>query len=364
MPLIGFDAQAMQGRRSGLGVYASNLLDALKAEIPRTLQLQVYREEMSPEQNVNTFRRLRWENWTLPNLIRRDKADVLHVPGFAPGVVRSCRLVVTVHDIAGMLFNNQIGRASAFYWGKWLPFVITRADSIIADSQYTKKDLMEHLKIKDSMIRVVYPSGHEAFSALITAEKISAVKQTLGINGRYFLFVGTLEPRKNLDRILAAFKIFSERNSNECQLVLAGSKDFGHGKYTAILAQKHAMKSGSIIATGFLDHESLNALYCGAQALLFPSLYEGFGIPILEAMASGCPVLTSNLTSTPEVAGDAAILVDPYSVEAIAQGITDLATQDSLRQELRRKGFEQIKTFSWKKAAQETIEVYKNMLGC
>jgi glycosyltransferase involved in cell wall biosynthesis len=361
MALIGFDAQATQGSRSGLGVYTSSLLGALKENIAGSFQFRVYSEDLPPEQNVSTLQRLRWENWTLPGLVRQSKVDILHVPAFAPAFRKPCKMVVTVHDIAGMLFPNQIGRASRFYWGKWLPFVIKQADRIIADSEHTKKDLMEHLGIKESMIRVVYPSGHETFSAQIPEAKVDEVKRTVGINGRYFLFVGTQEPRKNLGRILDAFKSFLDSNP-EYQLVLAGSKEFAHGKYSEILADKHRFGPHSIVAPGYLDHESLNALYRGAEALVFPSLYEGFGMPILEAMASGCPVLTSVRTSTPEVAGEAAVLVDPYDVNAIVEGMKCLAASESLRAQLRFEGFEQIKKFSWRKAARETIEVYKEML--
>ncbi len=358
---IGFDAQATRGRQSGLGVFTRSLLASLKQEIRHPLTLRVYAEEIPDDRNVNTLRRLRWENWTLPGLSRQDKLDILHVPAFAPAFRKPCPLVVTVHDIAGMLFKNQIGALSSFYWGKWLPFVIKQADRIIANSQYTKKDLVTHLKIHESKIRVIYPSGHEAFSTTFSKAHIEAVKIRLGIQGRYFLFVGTMEPRKNLSRILEAFKVIRGSNA-DFQLVLVGSQAFGHGKYAETLAREHSFGSGAVLPTGFLDHDSLNALYCGAQALLFPSLYEGFGIPILEAMASGCPVLTSTATSTPEVAGDAAVLVNPYSVDAIAEGMAKLAGGEGLRTGLRQKGFEQIKRFSWKKAAQEVIEVYKEFL--
>jgi len=361
MPLIGFDAQATQGAQSGLGVFTSSLLSELKSQITDPLSLRAYAHEVPPGCPISTVQRLKWENWTLPRLARKDQVGILHVPAFAPALRKPCPLIVTVHDIAGMLFKNQIGKLSAFYWGRWLPFVVKQADRIIADSIYTQTDLVEHLGIKPEKIRVVYPSGHEAFSAQISAVKVDAVKQRHGIKNPYFLFVGTLEPRKNLGRVLAAFRDF-QNSWPEFQLVLAGSKTFAHGKYASLLEKEHAMGSGSVIATGFLEHEELNALYSGSQGLVFPSLYEGFGMPILEAMASGCPVLTSNTTSTPEVAGDAAVLVDPCSVAAITQGMMDLAGGNSLREELRQKGFERIKRFSWKKTAREVIEVYNELL--
>ena len=358
---VAFDAQATQGQCSGLGVYTSNLLRALRKEIGDPFEFRVYTEERSDQRNINTAQRLSWENWTLPRLVRNDRADILHVPAFAPAFWKPCKLVVTVHDIAGKLFKNQIGKLSAFYWGKWLPLVVRQADRIITSSQHTRKDLVEHLRVREEKIRVIYPSGHENFSSVIPAAQIAETKKRFGIRGRYFLFVGTLEPRKNLSRILEAFRLF--RNSRkEFQLVLVGSKAFAHGKYTESLAKEHALDSESVIAPGFLEHDELNKLYCGAQGLLFPSLYEGFGIPILEAMASGCPVLTSNLTSTPEVAGNAAILVDPYSVEAITQGMVQLGSSESLQYDLRQKGLQQIRKFSWKKTAREVIDVYKELL--
>jgi glycosyltransferase involved in cell wall biosynthesis len=361
MPIIGFDAQATQGPQSGLGVFTNNLLSEVRLEISAPLSLRIYSSDVPRGRAISTAQRLKWENWTLPRLAKKDRVDVLHVPAFAPAFRKPCPLIVTVHDIAGMLFKNQIGKLSAFYWGQWLPFVVKQADRIIADSLHTRKDLVQHLGVKSEKIRVIYPSGHENFSSVISPARIVEIKKSFGIKDRYFIFVGTMEPRKNLGRILEAFKLF-QNSRPEFQLVLVGSKAFAHGKYSGSLAREHALDSGSVIAPGFLEHNELNALYCGAHGLLFPSLYEGFGIPILEAMASGCPVLTSNITSTPEVAWDAAILVDPYSVEAIAQSMVDLADKDSLRNDLRQKGFEQIKRFSWKKTALEVINVYKELL--
>jgi glycosyltransferase involved in cell wall biosynthesis len=350
MPLVGIDAQALHGRQSGLGVFTRNLVAALKEEVREQMSLRIYSNETPSDRNVSTLQRLRWENWTLPSLARHDRLDLLHVPAFAPPICKPCRLVVTVHDLAGMLFKNQMGMLSAFYWGKWLPFAVKKADRIIADSESTLRDLVQHLDIHEKKIRVIYPSGHEAFTSSIPVESVREVRVRLGVKGRFFLFVGTMEPRKNLGRILDAFKRF-QRDFPDFQLVLAGSQAFAHGKYAQLLSEKHSLRVGSVVAPGFLKREELNALYCGAEALVFPSLYEGFGIPILEAMASGCPVITSDCTSTQEVVGAAGILVYPYETENILNAIKKIVSDANLRHELRQKGFEQIKKFSWKKTA-------------
>lgn len=362
MLLIGFDAMATEGRQSGLGFYTRHLLDALKPLMTGWFRLKVFSESRQPSEDLHTFERLRWSNWTLPGLIRRDRADILHVPAFAPPLIKPCKMIVTVHDIAGMLFPNQIGWPSKLYWGRWLPLSIKGADRIIAISEHTKKDLVTHLRIDEKKIRVIYPSGHESFDCNVPAERISRVREKIGLMGRYYIYVGTLEPRKNLRRILEAFRRI-RRSDSDIQLVLVGSKSFGRGRYAAMLEREYGLDDGdAVIAPGFLDHDELNALYCDALGLLFPSLYEGFGIPILEAMASGCPVLTSALTSTPEAAGDAAILVDPYSVDSIHKGMSDLSGGGALRGSLRRKGFEQVKRFSWQNAASETLNVYRSMI--
>lgn len=359
---IGFDAQATQGRYSGLGMYTKNLLTALQTKLGEAFDLRVYTQTISTQRDFNTLERLYWENVTVPRRARGDKVDILHIPAFAPAFCKHYRLVVTVHDIAEMVFRNQLGKLSAFYWGKWLPFTIRQADCIIANSLHTKNDIIGHLNIKEEKIRVIYQSGHEDFSADIPAASIEEVKKRLGITNRYFLFVGTMEPRKNLGRLLEAFKKLKNNVKEDLQLVLVGSKKFAHGKYAELVTQKYLPDTDSVITPGFLCHDDLNALYCGAIALLFPSLYEGFGIPILEAMGSGCPVLTSNATSMPEVAGDAAILVDPQSTDSILRGMQELNNSPALRSGLTRKGFEQIKKFSWDRAAGQILEVYQSLI--
>ncbi|MBI3307215.1 MAG: glycosyltransferase family 4 protein [Candidatus Omnitrophica bacterium] len=356
---IGLDIQSLQGNKTGLGVYTQNLLDHLQEKPSNGVQFYFYHTDKGSD--LNTPSRLRWENMELPRKARKDRLDLLHIPAFAPPVFKPCKIVVTVHDLIGMICPNQLGWPSRCYWGTWLPQAVRRADFIIADSECTKRDLMGRLRVAEEKIRVIYPSGHEGFSPHVSAESLQALREQFGIPEKYFLCVGTLEPRKNLIRVLKAFAQFLQKKSSDFRLVIVGSKDFAHGEMFKKLLAQTALAPERVIFTGYIPQSHLNALYAGAQALIFPSLYEGFGIPILEAMACGTPVLTSTVSSLPEVAGNAAYLVDPLNTDAIAQGITELSKNEQLRSELRQKGFEQIKRFSWKETARQTLEVYKKL---
>ena len=355
---------ASEKKGSGLSVFTRNLISSLRSVAPAEFEFEVMTSALAEGRKITTLNRLFWENVTLPARVLKASVKLLHVPAFAPSLIKVSKLVVTVHDLIGMLFPNQMGMPSAIYWGKWLPSMAKKADIIIADSFQTKMDLVTKLRIAEKKIRVIYLSGHEEFKSGISTSQISEVRQNLGITERYFLFVGSLEPRKNLERVLEAFSRLSKESSqnNDYQFVIVGSKAFAHGKYFQDMLKKLLLDSNRIIATDYIDQESLNSLYCGALGLIFPSLYEGFGMPILEAMGAGCPVLTSNLTSTPEVAGDASLLVNPYEVGEILDGMRALGANDGVRSKLRQNGYEQIKKFSWEKTARQTIDIYKELL--
>jgi glycosyltransferase involved in cell wall biosynthesis len=358
---IGVDIHSSKGRVSGLGVYTENLARFLIREATNGFEFCFYGGEAA--RNFSTPRRLIWENWELPHLARRDRVDILHVPAFAPPLLKTFRLVVTVHDLIGIKFPNQLGWASRLYWSRWLPQAVKQADVVIADSEHTKKDIVECLRIPEKRIRVIYPSGHEDYEREADPESLAALKKRLGIREKYFLFVGTLEPRKNIGRVLEAFRLFLKRSGGGTrgQLVVAGSRDFAHGKMYRLLTEGARLGPGEVVYTGYLSREDLNLLYCGAVALVFPSLYEGFGIPVLEAMACGTPVIVSRATSLPEVAGDAGLYVDPHRPEEIARAMEELASHESAREALVRKGFERIKCFSWEETARRTLEVYQSL---
>lgn len=358
-PVIGIDIQSTKGQRSGLGVFTLNFTEALKKLAPQGMDFRCYSKDVTGD--LNTPKRLFWENCEIPKHAKRDRIQLLHTPAFAAPLIKPCSNVMTVHDLIGMVFPNQLGHASRFYWGQWLPWTAKGADAIIADSEHTKKDILERLKVPESKISVIYPSGHENFLP-DQRRDLESLQAKLGFLKRpYFLCVGTLEPRKNVKRTIEAF-IHFRKTHPEFQLIVVGSKTFAHGQVFEALMKDAGEAMNDICFTGYVSHEELNTLYSCAQAFLYPSLYEGFGIPVLEAMACGTPVLTSNLSSLPEVAGDAACIVDAYQTESIADGMDRLSKNNSYRSELITKGFSQIKKFSWQKTAAQTVKVYESLL--
>ena len=275
-----------------------------------------------------------------------------------PGV--SGRTVVTVHDMVYKAFPETVRARTKYMLDMGLKSSMKRADLIVTDSEFSKSEILKYFPKHESKIRVV-PCGVdlERFSPCRDNEKITAVKKNLEIEGEYFLYLGTIEPRKNLERLIQAYGIFAGRCSDAPKLVLAGGKGW---LYDSIFAKVNELKlEDRVIFTKYVPSEDMNALMCGALAFVFPSIYEGFGMPPLEAMACGVPVLASNAASLPEVTGDCGVIVDPYSAEAIADGMERLYSDSSLRQQLSEQGIERAKGFTWDKSAEILYNVYKEL---
>jgi glycosyltransferase involved in cell wall biosynthesis len=238
--------------------------------------------------------------------------------------------------------------------------IMAGADRIIADSEYTKADIIRFYSISEEKVDVVHLGVDEQRGPQESSET-QAVLERYGICSPYLLHVGRVEKKKNLCRTLEAFASIKKRLTDPIQIVLAGSPGPG-GEEVFEVIDRLDLKA-DVRLVGYARPEDLAALYSEATVFLFPSLYEGFGMPILEAMACGTPVLTSNVTSLPEVAGDAALQVDPLDVESIAQGLLRLLEDPRLREQYIRKGFERIKEFTWEKTARETMAVYRKALG-
>lgn len=284
--------------------------------------------------------------------------DVFHATNYVfPFRLRTPRAVLTIHDLTLLKFPQWHPRDRLAMMGPALALAAARADRIVTPSRCTRDDVLEWLPVEPERV-VVIPDGVDPIFAPPPAGEVAARLAPLGLRaGEYLLFLGTIEPRKNLGRLLQAIEM---AGAGIGPLVLAG----GPGWNDAAL--RHAItrlaRDGRVRALGYVPGDLRPALHAGARAFVYPSLYEGFGFPPLEAMACGTPVLTSNVSSLPEVVGDAALLVDPEDVSALAEGLTRLWGDDRLRDELRARGLARAREFSWDRTARLTLDVYRSVL--
>lgn len=288
-------------------------------------------------------------------------ADVTHFFNYiAPPFVHG-KTVITVHDMVYKSFPETVQSRTKLMLDMGLKQSMRRADIIVTDSEFSKSEIVKYFPQHRKKIRVV-PCGVDLqkFRPCEDSEKIQQVKKSLDINGEYFLYLGTIEPRKNLERLIRAYYVLAKKLKNPPKLVLAGGKGW---LYDSIFRRVKALKlEKQVIFTEYVPSEDITALMSGALAFVFPSVYEGFGMPPLEAMACGVPVLCSNCASLPEVVGDCAVLCDAYSVKSIAKGLYRLYSDKKLRKDLSVKGLQRAKQFSWEKSAERLYNVYKELI--
>jgi glycosyltransferase involved in cell wall biosynthesis len=371
--IIGIDAsRTTAARRTGTENYSFHLIRELLAlgevdrfrlyfnQAPRPGLLPGGADwRVLPFPRLWTHVRLSWEMLVQP-------PDLLFVPSHVLPLIHPRRSVVTVHDMgyhyypeAHTLFQNLYLRWSTRYNAR-------TATRVLADSEATQQDLMYYYRIPEARIRVVYPGRDESLAPVCAPMTLADVRARLGLSNSYLLYVGTLHPRKNLVRLIQAFASFLnsppgtlQSALSNLQLVLAGQKGW---LYDEILAQIRKLGlTDRVVLTGYVPEADLPGLLSGALAFVFPSLYEGFGLPVLEAMACGTPVICSNVSSLPEVAGEAALLVDPLDTEALAEAIGRIVADEGLRRTLVEQGFQQAQKFSWRRCARETLQVLEDV---
>lgn len=287
-------------------------------------------------------------------------SDVTHffnyiIPPFVHG-----KKVVTVHDMVYKAFPETVRGRTRFMLETGLKKSMKRADIIVTDSEFSKREIIKYFPEHSGKIRVV-PCGVDCrrFRPCANPETIEKVKKSLEIEGNYFLYVGTIEPRKNLIRLIRAYKVFAGHVQNPPKLVLAGAKGWLCGDIYALVRKLGI--DNQVIFTKYVPSENMPILIGGAIAFVFPSLYEGFGMPPLEAMACGVPVLTSGEASLPEVVGDCAVICDAYSVKSIAKGLYRLYKNPDLRKELSRRGHERAGLFTWENSAKKLHAIYREL---
>ncbi len=372
---IGLDVTPLTPTRTGVGQYVYYLLRHLMRQAPadsffglstgRTPAAVDTLPPLAGYRHVNIPTRLMYRAWDHTGRPRVDRLlgglDVYHATNYHVPPVATAKRVVTFHDLA-FLRNPAWGSpkiAKAFARGARR--YAQEADAIIACSETTRRDLMTLLDIPPGKITVIYEAADVAFGQVTRPQAVDLLAERHSLQQPYLLFVSTLEPRKNVTALLEAFARIAHDVPHT--LVLAGRDGWKMGPIEKAL--KDPRLQGRVRRIGYIaTHRDLAAFYAAAEAFVFPSHYEGFGLPVLEAMASGCPVICSNRSALPEVAGDAAQYVDPEDVDGLAATLRLVLQHEHLRESMSAKGLAQAKHFSWDTCARETLALYRKLGPC
>lgn len=286
-----------------------------------------------------------------------DEFDIVHEPFLGLFMKARFRKVVTVHDLTSLFFRFDSPVSFDIYFRLVMPRVVRGASAVLADSEATRKDILHHYGAAPDKVTTVYPGVEER---PVDPAVVAAVREKFSLDQPFILFVGTPMRRKNLAAAIRAFAKV-RKDGERCRFVIAGKKEREYGNLMR-LARRLGLER-DVLFTGYLDDEEIRAIYRSASLLVYPSLYEGFGFPLLEAMAQSIPVACSNVSSLPEVAGDAAITFDPGDVDDIARAIKRGLTDDGLRKELVGRGRLRVKEFTWEKTASRVLQVYNRVGG-
>jgi glycosyltransferase involved in cell wall biosynthesis len=345
---------------TGITVYANNVFPYLKSLQPTLLASQQYQDfhtylvpnNLTPEQGTKGhLNRLLWTQFKLPKIYKQLQASLLFSPVPEIPLYSKCRSVVMVHDLIPLRFPNKKSPLIP-YFKYYIPQVLKQAEHIICNSQATAKDIVDFFNIPaDKITPILLAYDQQHFRPLDIKKDAVTVP--------YFLYLGRHDPHKNVNRIVEAFA--NLKDNQNYQLWLAGPTD---KRYTPKLIQQAAELGieKQLKILDYVDYEQLPILLNQALALVFPSLWEGFGFPVLEAMGCGTPVITSNISSLPEVAGEAALLIDPYNVKEMTASMEKIAIDNSLRSQLKILGLQQAKKFSWQTTGQQTLAILQDCL--
>lgn len=379
--LIGLDGRALSNvsRYRGIGRYTACMIEnivRLGGDGFRFLALG-YGE--SPEESLLDSEILSYLEWwplrrlpgpyhlTFPGeyasvamAARKAKVDLFHAMDHNLSPFLRCPSIVTVHDLIPLVLRGPYLGPFSWTWLQAHRMAASRASAVIAVSENTARDIRRFWKIPPDRIRVI-PEGVEDFYRPVEdGERIDRVLSKYGITRPYLLYAGGFDPRKNVRNLLRVFRIFSRRHP-EYRLVLCGDTTAFEGDLRSGIQAEGLQES--VVLTGFVEREELPALYSGAACSLYLSLYEGFGLPVLESMACGCPVVASRAASLPEVLGEAGVLVSPQDPEEAAAAVERICSDREFRASLAEKGLRRAAQFSWSKAAGEALDLYRQILG-
>ncbi len=364
---VGIDIR--MAHHTGIGTYVRGILNPLLEE-NRDLRLGLFGPEYEPWRGRAAFEDFSSPIYSIREQLeypgRTRKCHVWHAPHYNVPLVRSgTRMVVTIHDLIHWIFRKAyFSRLQAGYAAVMLRAAVQGADHVITVSENTRQDLIRHFGARDSRISVIYEGVSPRFYDPEPAGAWETLRRRTGFPERFFFYVGLLKPHKNVHLLLRAWRRLRREKKITSGLVILGKKDKKYGPELADLAGLPAGASeDGLYYLPSAGGEELRTLYRRARALVHPSRYEGFGLTLLEAMASETPVMACRTASIPEVAGDAALLIEPDHEEALMDALVTLEQDERLREEMVRRGREQVRKFSWKKAADQTIHIYRQVLN-
>ncbi len=370
---VGILTDSMDKKKAGLGVYTKNLVENI-LKIKKDIYLihydtnadesvkKIYKEGKEiviPLPKIHP-KMTSWLYVKLPLSLRELELDILHEPGIVrPSILYSSgfKKIITIHDLVPLIFPNTTSLFDIVNL-KVVQMLKRNIDAVIVPSENTKRDVIKFFRIPNDKIKVIPYGRDERFRLIKDREELENVRLKYKLPDKFVLFVGTLEPRKNIKNLIKAYYKLKKKGIRH-KLVIVGKRGW---KYKQIFdVWKSLDLGGDVMFVDYVENEYLPFIYNLADLFVYPSLYEGFGLPPLEAMACGCPVVVSNTSSLPEVVGDAGIKVDPYNIDEIADAMYKILINDDLKDELVKRGLKRAKLFSWEKAAKETLKMYE---GC
>ena len=354
----------------GIGTYIRNLLRQL-ARIDRQTEYVLlspaadldvasqlgpnFRAVLEPSPNYSFS-----EQVHVPLVLRRERPDVFHAPHYVLPAAVTCRSVVTIHDCIHLMFPQYLPNKMAYAYARAAMWTaVKRSDRILTVSEASKRDILHFFNVAPEKIVVVYNAIDDHFWLTPPDEEVARVRERYQLDHEFILYVGNIKPHKNLVRLIDAFGELRRTGFEDLKLLIIGDEI---SKLPSLRRAVHGHKLHKHVRfLGYVSDDTLRVLYRLASLFVFPSLYEGFGLPPLEAMASGTPVVTSNQSSLPEVMGDAAVLVDPYDVGSIVEGMRRVLADSGLAADLRRRGPERAREFSWARSVEKTRTVYEQV---
>jgi glycosyltransferase involved in cell wall biosynthesis len=368
---IAIDARKL--RDYGVGTYIRNLLRHLARIDCSTDYVLIVRPEdieIAGELGENFRAVPDWsrgysvrEQLSIPMDLRRERVDLFHAPHYVLPPLTPCKAVVTIHDCIHLRFPQYLPhqRLGYVYARTSLWIATHRASRVLTVSETSKRDILKYFRVPASKIDVIYNAIDERLGEAPTAAETAQVRERYQLNDPFVLYAGNIKPHKNLERLIEAFNTLRRGGLENVKLLIIGDEI---SKYATLRRAVHRHKLHKHVRFfGFVSDKTLASLYRLASVFVFPSLYEGFGLPPLEAMAAGTPVITSNVSSLPEVVGDAAILIDPYEPDEIAAAMRRVLTEPGLREDLRDRGLARVKHFSWDRSVRRVREIYAEVLA-